>query len=203
MDTFVLVLGIIGIVLLAIALVIIVQSIIGIFKKSTKIKGFLSALVAFLILCGFGLAFTSLAMFLYTFTRYVQEEKIGYVIAEEHNDTIVMTFVNEKNKSSHFFKLSGDQWMIEGYIMRWNASVRWLGAGSYYCLTRFVGRDVLYGDNISYYQIAPENRMWRFLLKRGDKLPFVEAAYGIGAFQYSSQDTFHVYINDTGFIIRK
>ena len=203
MDRFVLILGTVGLVLLAIALIIIIQSFIGLFKKKTKIKGFLSAFIAFLILCGFGLAFTSLAMFLYTFSRYMHEEKIGYIVTDEHNNTMIMTFVNESTEESHFFKLSGDQWMIEGYIMRWSPSLRWLGAGSYYCVTRFVGRDVLYTGNVTYYQIAPENQLWRFLLKSGDKLPFVDAAYGIGAFQYPSKDTFHLYINDTGFIIKK
>jgi hypothetical protein len=159
--------------------------------------------VIFLILCGFGLAFTSIALFLYTFSRFSHEEKIGYIVAEEDDDTIVMTFVNEKTDQSHFFNLTGDQWMIEGYIMRWSASLRWLGAGSYVCITRFTGRDVQYSDRASVYQIAPENTLWRFLLRYGEKIPFVDAAYGIGAFQYPSQDTFYVYVNDTGFVIRK
>lgn len=203
MDTFVMILGVLGLVLLVIAVVIILHALIGVFKKRTKWKGFLTALISFLILCGFGLAFTSLAMFLYTFSRYTHENKIGYVIAEESGDTIIMTFMNETNGESHFFKLSGDQWVVEGHIMRWSPSLRWLGAGSYYCLTGFVGRDVLYKDKITYYRMAPDNGIWRFLLKNGDKFPFVDAVYGIGAFQYSSKDTFYLYINDTGFILKK
>jgi hypothetical protein len=203
MDKFVLVLGIIGLVLLAIAIVVIVQTLIGVFKKRTKWKGFLSSFVAFLILCGFGLAFTSLAMFLYTFSRYMHEKKIGYIVAEESNDTIIMTFMNETTGESHLFRLSGDQWVVEGHIMRWSPSLRWLGAGSYYCLTGFVGRDLLHSDKVTYYRVAPDNGIWRFLLKNGDKFPFVDAVYGIGAFQYPSRDTFHLYINDTGFILKK
>lgn len=203
MDRFVSVIGIIGLVLLAIGVVAIIQSLISVIKKRTAVKGFFTSFVIFLVLCGFGLAFTSIALFLHTFSRFSHEDKIGYVCAEEDNDTIIMTFVNEKADQSHFFRLTGEQWMIEGHIMRWSTHLRWLGAGSYVCITRFTGRDVLYADRSSVYQIVPENGLWRFLLKYGEKIPFVDAAYGIGAFQYPGQDTFHLYVNDTGFLIKR
>jgi hypothetical protein len=203
MDRFVSVIGIVGLVLLAIGIVVIVQSLINVFKRRAKLKGFFISFIIFLVLCGFGLAFTSIALFLYTFSRYSREEKIGYIVAEEHNETISMTFINEHAGESHFFKLTGDQWMVEGMIIRWNNALRWFGAGSYFCITRFTGRDVLFADRSSAYQITPENRLWRFMLKHGTKIPFVDAVYGIGAFQYPSQDTFYLYINDTGFIIRQ
>jgi len=203
MDRFVFVLGIIGLVLLSIAIVTIIHSIIGLIKRRKKFKEFITTIIFFLVLCGFGLAFTSIALFLHTFSRFVHEEEIGYVFAEENNDTINMTFYNEKTGRSHFFKLTGDQWMIEGYIMRWSTSLRWLGAGSYFCVTRFTGRDLLYTDRSSIYQIAPENSFWRFLLQHGGKIPFVDGAYGIGAFQYPSADTFHITIDNTGFIIKQ
>ncbi|MBN2620518.1 hypothetical protein JXB22_05435 [candidate division WOR-3 bacterium] len=203
MDKFVAMLGIIGLVLLAIGLVVIVQSLVSVIKKRSTVKGFFASFVVFLIMCGFGLAFASIALFLHTFSRFSHEERIGYIHAEEDNDTIIMTFVNEKTDQSHFFNLTGDQWMIEGYIMRWSTSLRWLGAGSYVCITRFAGRDVQHADQSSVYQIAPENTLWRFLLRYGAKIPFVDAAYGIGAFQYPSQDAFFLYVNDTGFIIKK
>jgi hypothetical protein len=154
-------------------------------------------------LTGFGLAFTSIALFLYTFARFSHEERIGYVYAEAHNDTLLMNFVNEKKDQNHVFNLIGEQWMIEGYILRWNTSLRWLGAGSYLCITRFTGRDTVPSTRSSAYQIAPESGLWRFLLKNCEKIPFVDAAYGIAAFQYPDKDMYHVLVNDTGFIIKK
>jgi len=201
------VLGIVGIVLLALGIIVIIQALIAVFKKRTDAKGFLISLLIFLITVGFGLAFTAIALFVYTFARFSHEEKIGYVFAEAHGDTIAMTFFNAKEDKSHFFKLTGDQWMIEGYIVRWKTSLRWLGAESYYCITRFEGRDVEgSGSDAVYsnrYQIANETGFWRFMLKNWKKIPFIDAAYGTAAFQYPSQDPYDIYINDTGFIIKK
>lgn len=134
------VLGFAGIVLLALGIIVIIQALIAVFEKRTDAKGFLVSLLIFFIGLGFGLAFTAIAMFVYTFARFSHEEKIGYVFAEARGDTMVMTFFNENEDKSHFFKLAGDQWMIEGYILRWKTTLRWLGAESYYCITRFEGR---------------------------------------------------------------
>ncbi len=203
MDKFVSVIGIIGLVLLVLSLVVIIQSLVCLFKKRIGVKSFLTSFLIFLISCGFGLAFASISLFLYTFSRFSHQEKIGYVFAEAHHDTIGVTFINEKTRQSHIFRLVGDQWMVEGHILRWNTSLRWLGAGSYVCITRFAGRDIEYKNRSSVYQIAPENKLWRYLLKYSEKIPFVDATYGIGAFQYPSKDPFYLYLNDTGFIIKK
>ncbi len=209
MDTFVMVLGITGIVLVALGIIVIIQAVAGIFNKRTKAKNFVVSLLIFLITVGFGIAFTAIAMFVYTFARFSHEEKIGYVFAEAHGDTTAMTFFSEKEDRSHFFKLAGDQWMIEGYILRWKTGLRWLGAESYYCVTRFEGRDIEGSESGSaavcsnVYQIANETGFWRYMLKNCEKIPFVDAAYGIAAFQYPSTDPYDIYINDTGFIIKK
>ncbi len=203
MDKFVSVLGIAGIILFLIGVALIISALVRIFKKRIALKNFIVSFLIFLILTGFGLAFTSIALFLYTFSRFSHEERIGYVYAEARNDTIVMNFVNEKTDQNHVFQLIGDQWMIEGYILRWNKSLRWLGAGSYLCITRFTGRDSIHAGRSSVYQIAPETGLWRFLLKNCEKIPFVDAAYGTAAFQYPDKNMYLVYVNDTGFIIKK
>jgi len=48
-------------------------------------------------------------------------------------------YVDEVNKITSGFELSGDQWMIEGYILRWKPFLRFLGAKPYYKVTRFSG----------------------------------------------------------------
>jgi hypothetical protein len=200
-DQFVTVLGISGLILLALAVIVLVSALIDVFKKRASTKGLITSLVIFLVTCGFGLAFASIALFVYTFSRFTHEERIGYVVAEAHEDTIAVTFCDETKDMTHSFKLTGEQWMVEGYIMRWSTSLRWLGAESYFLVTRFSGRDVAASSSV--YQIAPETGWWRFLLKNCEKIPFVDAAYGIGAFQYPSADRYYLYINDTGFIIKK
>lgn len=203
MDKFILITGILGIVLAIISLVILISSLVKLFKKRITIKKFIFSLLLFLILIGFGSSFIFLSLFLQTFSRYTHEERIGKVYAEETNGDMRVYFFDEKRDRDYFFNLHGDQWMVEGYILRWSVLVRWLGAGAYYRVTRFRGRwDTLQDKTVSEYQIYPEETIWKFLLKHGQRIPFVDAAYGIGAFQYPAKDTFLIYINDTGFILR-
>ena len=114
-----------------------------------------------------------------------------------------MYFVDEKKNAVHGFELTGDQWMIEGYFLRWGLPLRWLGARAHYRVTRFSSRWIKpNGKKPSLYPIYPEGKIWQFLLKHGKNIPGIEAAYGIAAFQYPQPDTIQIFINDTGFILR-
>ena len=204
MDKFVLVTGLIGLVLLVVSLVIFVYSLIRLMKGKKSITRFIYSFLTSVILFAFASAFIYLSLFLQTFSRYTHEEKIGWVYAETLNDSAIVTFFDQRENRMHFFKLAGDQWMIEGYFLRWSTPLRWLGAGAYYRITRFSGRHETPEDTVTtMYQMHPEEGIWRFLLENAEKIPGVDTAYGIAAFQYPSPDTFYVYINDTGFILRK
>ncbi len=203
MDRFVLVTGIIGVVLLVVSLVILIHSLVKTIKGRKKITKFVYSLLISIVIFAFASAFVYLSLFLQTFSRYTHEERIGWLYAETLNDSTKVTFFEQRENRMHFFNLVGDQWMIEGYFLRWSTALRWLGAGAYYRITRFSGRYEEAEDTvISMYQIHPEEGIWRFLLKNAEKIPGVDTAYGIAAFQYPRPDTFYVYINDTGFILR-
>lgn len=203
MDKFTLIIGLVGIILLVVAIVIIITAIINLIKKKTTFRKFLSSIIVFLILFAFATSFIYLSLFLQTFSRYTSEHQLGWVYAERDSGTTEVIFNNTVKDQHHWFNISGEQWMIEGYFLRWSLALRWLGAGSYYRVTRFTGRWSNPEKQIaSVYQIQPETKLWRFLLKHGNKIPFIDAAYGIGAFQYRNKDTVDIYINDTGFILR-
>ena len=203
MDRFIFLTGTTGLVLLTLALALFVHSTIKTIKGRRKIKNFASGFLLFLLIALFASSLIYLSLFLQTFTRYTHEEKIGWVYSESVNDSTRMTFYHEKENRMHFFNIVGDQWMIEGYFLRWGTVLRWLGAGAYYRITRFSGRWETGEEKIvSIYQMHPEENLWRFLLKNAEKIPGVDTAYGIAAFQYPQPDTIYVYINDTGFILR-
>lgn len=203
MDKFTLIVGLIGTALLVVSLVVVITAFVNLVKKKRKLKKFFSSFIIFLITFGFATSFIYLSLFLQTFSRYTDEQKIGWVYAEEKTDTIKITYYDGVNNRYHWSKISGEQWMIDGYFLRWSLALRWLGAGAYYRVTRFTGR---WSDpekqTMSVYQIHPEEKLWKFLLKHGGKIPFIDTAYGIGAFQYPNKDTVDIYINDTGFILR-
>lgn len=203
MDKFTLIIGLAGLALLAVSIIIIITAIINLIKKKTTLKKFISSFIIFLITFAFATSFIYLSLFLQTFSRYTSENQIGWVYAERDSGLTKVTFYNTEKKEHHWFNIYGEQWMIEGYFLRWGVALRWLGAGSYYRITRFTGRWADPEKQVSsVYQIHPESRLWKFLLKHGSKIPFVDAAYGIAAFQYPHEDTVDIFINDTGFILR-
>jgi hypothetical protein len=203
MDKFTLIIGLAGTVLLVVSIVVIITAIINLIKKKTTLKKFISSFIIFLIAFAFATSFIYLSLFLQTFSRYTSEHQVGWVYAETDSGITKVTFYNAVRDQHHWFNISGEQWMIEGYFLRWGLALRWLGAGSYYRVTRFTGR---WSDPerqiASVYQIQPETKLWKFLLKHGNKIPFVDAVYGIAAFQCPREDTVDIFINDTGFILR-
>ncbi len=204
MDKFILFTGILGLAFLIAALALFIYKLARTLKGRTKITKFIYSLLISIVLLAFASSFIYLSLFLQTFSRYTHEEKIGWVYAEAVGDSTRVTFYHEETNRMHFFTMTGNQWMIEGYFLRWSTALRWLGADAYYRITRFSGRWESPEKNThTVYQLHPEEKLWRFLLKNAEKIPGVDTAYGIGAFQYASADTFYVYINDTGFILRK
>ena len=204
MDKFSVVTVITGILFLFISLCILITTIVRTAKRKMKIKRFFSSLVIFLIIFSFSISFIYLSLFIQTFSRYTHEERIGTIYAEETDKGINVYFVDEKRNREYTFTLTGDQWIVEGCILRWSVLLRWMGADTYYKVTRFRGRwEIAEGKRITEYEIQPQGRLWKFLLKYGESIPFIDTAYGIGAFQYPGKETFYLFINDTGFILRK
>lgn len=204
MDKFVLVTGTTGLILLSFSLILLIYMVVSVVKGRAKVKRSIYGTMVFLISIVFASALIYLSLFLQTFSRYTYEEKIGWVHTEPAGDSIRMTFYHERENRMHFFTTMGDQWMIEGYFLRWGTALRWLGAGAYYRISRFSARwEDTEAKMTSVYQIHPEEGLWEFLLKHAENIPGVDAAYGIAAFQYPDKDTFYLYINDTGFILRK
>ncbi|MFN3698798.1 MAG: hypothetical protein ACK4SU_01210 [Dictyoglomus sp.] len=142
-------------------------------------------------------------MVLQTFTRFYYEEKIKKVYTVKNNGEINISFVDLKNNKRYFFKINGDQWVIKGEIIVFDKWLRWLGAKSYYRIVRFSGRFLEGKEGIvKYYEINSRSDFWEFVLKNFDRLPFIDTAYGISAFQYPGYK-YDVYISDLGFVIRR
>lgn len=204
MDRFALFAALAGAVLLGIALMLLIALIVRIIRRTLGFRRFISSFILMVILTGFSLAFIYLSLFVQTFSRYTHEEKIGSVQAETTTTGMQLCFVEQRTNTEYNFQLVGDQWMVEGCILRWSNMLRWLGAGSYYKVTRFRGRwERPDGRETTEFELRPQGRFWRFLLRNSESLPFVDAAFGIGAYQYPDKKTYVLSIDDTGFILRK
>jgi len=203
MDKFIISLVTIGVVFSLLALTMLISTFKNLFKMKLNIRRlWLNSLILLIVLL-LGLSSMYLALFLRTFSLYTKEDKIGKVFAEKSGDSINIYYKDLKRDKEYEFYINGDEWMIEGYILRWNLPLRFLGAKSYYKVTRFSGRSEKVIDKTSSYSLSKEGEKWKFILNNSSKIPFADAAYGIGAFQYPGNDTFYIYINDTGFIIKR
>lgn len=204
MDKFALSSGLIGLAFGLLGLALLVFAVVRLWKKKMKLNGLLMSVFIFLLFSAVGAACVFLSMFVQTFHRLTYEKPVGVVTASGGEGALDMRFEDAATGKRHVFELAGDQWMAEGYIVRWRPFLRFLGAGAYYKLTRFSGRwECPDSVRITNYRVADEPGYWKFMMKHaGKKFPLVDAVYGIGAFQYPSERPYDLLINDTGFIIK-
>lgn len=186
------------------ALIILAASVALKVKKKIGLGSLWSAFLFFLILLLAGTSLFSLSLFARTYSLLNNDQLIATVTALKTDNGLQMKFTDVTNGIKHVFPLAGDQWMIQGYILRWKPFLRFLGAKPYYRVTRFSGRwESPDSTTICNYQLVKEPGYWGTLLRYGQKYPLIDAVQGIAAFQYPGLDTFKVYITDAGFVLKK
>jgi hypothetical protein len=112
-----------------------------------------------------------------------------------------------KTEKEETFMLKGDQWAIEGDILRWDDRLNLLGLHAMYRLTRVRGRYIDAQNEIqntpTVYSLVKDEGTpyWRWLYRYGYRLPFVTAVYGNTVFTYpSKEDTYEIYVTTSGFM---
>jgi hypothetical protein len=148
----------------------------------------------------------------YTFTREEPVAKVTITpLPEEQKNLITLELYKPKDKHEiRQFEISGEQWMIEGDILKWKNWINFLGFHTRYRLTRLRGRYIRTSDaqtkQTSIYSLVEmENHpIWGYLYRHGSSLPFVSTVYGNAVFQSSKEPCiFRVYISTSGFLTRR
>jgi hypothetical protein len=130
---------------------------------------------------------------------------------EDQTNRITLTqYFSADSQLNSIFLIKGDQWMLEGDILKWDNFMNFLGLHSRYRLTRIRGRYLRTRDEISqpttvYSLVQNEDHpLWRNLYKFGYRLPFVHSVYGNAVFQNSNRrQNYLVFIGPSGFIVKK
>jgi len=153
--------------------------------------------------------------FFRAYQTFTYEEPVAKITVEpgdepETNKITLVQFGPEEKEIVRQFRLSGDQWMLEGDILKWNNWMNFLGLHTRYRLTRLRGRYTEIEDekvlpSTIYPLVENEDHpLWRYFYRHGFKLPLVSTAYGNAVFQYSDKGTSYlVYVGTSGFIVRK
>jgi hypothetical protein len=153
--------------------------------------------------------------FFRAYQAFTLEEPVAEVVIE-HGDKggpSLVTVIQEKpegNRKVRQFEVAGDQWVLEGDILKWRNWLNFLGLHTRYRLTRLRSRYLETSDEKtkpgSIYPLV-ENEgdpLWRSLYKYGPRLPLVSTVYGNAVFQSSGEDAvFRVFVGTSGFIARK
>jgi hypothetical protein len=107
-------------------------------------------------------------------------------------------------------RLRGQQWAVEGHILKWDDWLNFLGIRTMYKLTRVRGRylraEEEAGKPATAYSLIEneEDPSWRWLYEYGARLPFVTAVYGNTVFTFPSETKiFRISVTTSGFMIEE
>jgi hypothetical protein len=146
---------------------------------------------------------------------FTLEEPVAKIIIEhpDEGEVSLITIIQDEQKGKtriRRFDVAGDQWVLEGDILKWRNWLNFLGLRTRYRLTRLRSRYVEASDEMtkpgSVHPLVEneDHPLWKFLYKYGPRLPMVSTVYGNAVFQASGEDAiYRIYVGTSGFIARK
>jgi hypothetical protein len=167
-----------------------------------------------LLLISASIALLFLGAFIRSYTAFTQRELAAAVrctTVPGTEDTMVLELAMPGAPTiakTRRYLLRGQQWTVEGHILKWDDWLNFLGLRTMYKLTRVRGRYLRADDEMSkpatVYSLVPneDDPAWRWLYEYGPHLPFVQAVYGNTVFTFPSEaKTFDIYVTTSGFMI--
>lgn len=184
-------------------------------KKEGKKSSKLGCLVSLVLLLTAIALFSTLA-YLRAFHAFTKQELVAFLQCQPSNVELVdfklvyIPVINGKPQQAETFLLKGDQWMVEGDILKWEDMVNFLGLHTMYRLTRIAGRysDIKNAESkrtSSYSLITGQNNgFWLFLYNIGERIPLIRSIYGNAVFSYPAYGHyFKIYVTTSGFSAEK
>lgn len=186
-------------------------------RKPTKRLGVIAStlrLLLILLLISASMALLFFGAFIRSYTAFTQRELVATIrctTVSGTEDTMILELATPESPTAsqiHRYHLRGQQWTVEGHILKWDDWLNFLGLQTMYKLTRVRGRYLRADDEMNksatvYSLVAnEEDPRWRWLYEYGPRLPFVQAVYGNTVFTFPSEaKTFDIYVTTSGFMI--
>lgn len=166
------------------------------------------------VFLGLGAGSTVFCLNLNSYAAFTGEQLAATVKVEKKHGQLydmVVTLRQVKKgslKDEETYLLKGNQWMVDGDILKWKPAANVLGFKTLYKITRVSGRSVYAQQHMQagqtlYTVNGGTDWFWLFLHKYQQCFPFIEAVYGNGAYAFSENKTFGVYVTTSGFIIKE
>jgi hypothetical protein len=128
----------------------------------------------------------------------------------KEEDSFMLKFIplDGKEEEAKLYHLKGQQFVVEGHIIKWENFFVSVGMKPLYQVTRLTGRYISIEDEKtkerSVYELGKETKFWRFLMKYGEKIPGIDAVYGTSSFKDAEEnEKFMVYITYNAFVIKE
>jgi len=163
----------------------------------------------------FGLFLGTLVLFVRTYEAFTYEEpvaRVDCVSVDGLDYDMVLRFApleGGREKTASLFRLKGDQWSVGGHILQWHPWLHLVGLHTGYRLTRIEGRCVKAEDQVSrdatVYDLdhSWEERIWHWLYRHPDDIPWIKAVYGNSAYTFPAKGkTFLVAVSRSGFMVK-
>jgi hypothetical protein len=127
---------------------------------------------------------------------------------EEDSFMLRLVPLDGDESGAQFYNIKGQQFVIEGHIIRWENFFVAMGMKPLYQVTRLTGRYISFEDEKekerSVYKLGEETKFWRLLMKYGEKIPGIDAVNGISSFKDAQEDkAYRVYIVHSAFVIKE
>lgn len=161
----------------------------------------------------FGLLSSTFLLLYSSFKNYhnfTYKKTIASIVCPmKESDWFVLKLIpeNGEEKNSRFYRLKGQQFIIEGHIVKWKDFFISLGMKPLYQVNRLSGRYTLVEDEKqkerSVYELEKESKFWRFMMRHGKLIPGVDAVYGTASFTNPREnDTLELEITNYGFMLQ-
>jgi hypothetical protein len=186
-------------------------------RKPTRGIGVIAStlrLLLILLLISASIALLFLGAFIQSYTAFTQRKLVATIrctAVPGTEDTMFLQLAMPEPSATngiHRYLLRGQQWTVEGHILKWDDWLNFLGLRTMYKLTRVRGRYLRADDEMSkpatvYSLVSNEDdRRWHWLYEYGPRLPFVQAVYGNTVFTFPSETkTFDIYVTTSGFMV--
>jgi hypothetical protein len=153
-----------------------------------------------------------LGFFLRTYYVFTNEVPVAELVVEPLGSGKggLVTLVEFPRYSIKQYEVKGDQWMIEGDIVKWDNWLHLFGLRNRYRLTRLCGRYVRTAEEANQCRTIhalvkdEEHPLWNYLYKYGQWFPFVDTVYGNAVYQsLGAKKQFQIYVGASGLIARE
>lgn len=183
--------------------------------KSPGILASIRSLMLIFLWIIFSIMIFFIGFFLQAYHAFTLEKPVAevYVYPTDNSQTTIVDLTDyavSGDSRTRQFSLKGEQWILEGDILKWNDWLNFMGLETRYRLTRIRGRYLNTQDERtlpgSIYSLVPDEThpFWRYMYRYGSKMPFVSTVYGNAVFQDNAVGKrFLILVTNSGFITRE